>query len=180
MLEVDSQQRVRTKNISQKIFSLNACVSNVFTVIQSCDSCRIHGHLLNDRAPIARDATQNIFRMSGAHERHLPFALACANESRYTPIKKSKKRKRLDHNPMELLTMATHALSSSALSPSHIADDDAPVASTPATSLQPSLMRRLYDAFTAAQMRRAQREVDRILGPGSLHRAFRAELPPER
>lgn len=118
--------------------------------------------------------------MSGAHERHLPFALACANELRYTTIKKSKKRKRLDHNPMELLTMATDALSSSALS-SHIADaDDAAVASTPAASLQPSLMRRLYDAFTAAQMRRAQREVDRILGPGSLHRAFRAELPPER
>ena len=80
---------------------------------------------------------------------------------------------------MELLTMATHALSSSALSSSHIADDDAPVASA-AASLQPSLLRRLYDAFTAAQMRRAQREVDRILGPGSLHRAFRAELPPER
>jgi hypothetical protein len=152
----------------------------VFVVIQSCDSCRIRGHLPHDRAPIARDTTQNIFRMSGAHERHLPFALACANESRYTTIKKSKKRKRLDHNPMELLTMATDALSSSALS-SHIADaDDAPVASTQATSLQPSLLRRLYDAFTAAQMRRAQREVDRILGPGALHRAFRAELPPER
>jgi len=122
---------------------------------------------------------KTFFRMSGAHARHLASALACANESRYTPIKKSKKRKRLDHNPMELLTMATHALSSSALS-SHIADDDAPVASTQATSLQPSLLRRLYDAFTAAQMRRAQREVDRILGPGSLHRALRAELPPER
>jgi hypothetical protein len=151
----------------------------VFVVIQWCDSCRIHGHLPNDRAPIARDATQNIFRMSGAHERHLPFALACANESRYTQIKKSKKRKRLDHNPMELLTMATHALSTSALSSSHSVDD-APVACTQATSLQPSLLRRLYDAFTAAQMRRAQREVDRVLGPGSLHRAFRAELPPER
>ena len=79
--------------------------------------------------------------------------------------------------------MATHALSSSALS-SHIADDvdadDAPVATAQATSLQPSLMRRLFDAFTASQMRRAQREVDRILGPGSLHRAFRAQLPPER
>jgi hypothetical protein len=79
---------------------------------------------------------------------------------------------------MELLTMATHALPSSALS-SPIADDDAPAASA-AASLQPSLLRRLYDAFTAAQMRRAQREVDRILGPGSLHRALRAELPPER
>jgi len=38
------------------------------------------------------------FRMSGAHERHLASALACADESRYTQIKKSKKRKRLDHN----------------------------------------------------------------------------------
>ena len=76
--------------------------------------------------------------------------------------------------------MATHALPSShAFSSSHVVDD-APVADIPATSLQPSLMRRLFDAFTAAQMRRAQREVDRILGPGSLHRAFRAELPPER
>ena len=102
--------------------------------------------------------------MSAAHERHLASALACANESRYTQIKKSKKRKRLDHNPMELLTMATHALPLHALSSSHIAND-APAAST---SLQPSLMRR------------AQREVDRILGPGALHRAFRAELPPER
>jgi len=75
--------------------------------------------------------------------------------------------------------MATQALSSSALSSSPIADDDAPAASA-AAPLKPSLLRRLYDAFTAAQMRRAQREVDRILGPGSLHRAFRAELPPER
>jgi hypothetical protein len=180
MLEVDSQQRVRTKNISQKIFSLNACVSNVFVMTQSCDSCRIHGHLLHDRAPIAHDATQNIFRMSAAHERHLASALACANESRYRQIKKSKKRKRLDHNPMELLTMATHALSSSALSSHTVDADDAPAAAAPAASLQPSLMRRLFDAFTAAQMRRAQREVDRILGPGSLHRAFRAQLPPER
>jgi len=76
--------------------------------------------------------------------------------------------------------MATHALPSSALSSPHIADDDAPVASAAAASMQPSLLRRLYDAFTAAQMLRAQREVDRILGSGSLHRAFRAELPPER
>ena len=68
--------------------------------------------------------------------------------------------------------MATHALTSS-----HILDDeDAPAAAAPA----PSLMRRLFDAFTEAQMRRAQREVDRILGPGSLHRAQRAALPPER
>jgi hypothetical protein len=77
--------------------------------------------------------------------------------------------------------MATHALSSShALSTSLIDADGAPTVRTSALSLQPSLMRRVYDAFTAAQMRRAQREVDRILGPGSLHRAFRAPLPPER
>ena len=118
--------------------------------------------------------------MSGAHERHLASALACANESRYTTIKKSKKRKRLDHNPMELLTMATQALSSAHALSSHINDDDESVAATPATSSQPSLMRRVYDAFTASQMRRAQREVDRILGAGSFHRAIRAQLPPER
>jgi hypothetical protein len=82
---------------------------------------------------------------------------------------------------MELLTMATHALPSSALSSSHIVDaDDAPAASASVPSLQPSLMRRLYDAFTVAQMRRAQREVDRILGAGSFRRAIRAQLPPER
>jgi hypothetical protein len=46
--------------------------------------------------------------------------------------------------------------------------------------MQPSLLRRLYDAFTAAQMRHAQREVDRILGPRALHRAFRVELPQGR
>jgi len=77
--------------------------------------------------------------------------------------------------------MATHALSSHALSSSHIADDDdAPVASMQAASSQPSLMRRLFDAFTESQMRRARREVDRILGAGSFHRAMRAQLPPER
>ena len=71
--------------------------------------------------------------------------------------------------------MATHALTSSHI----LDDDDAPAAAALAPS-QPSLMRRLFDAFTEAQMRRAQREVDRILGPGSLHRALRAPLPPER
>jgi len=40
-------------------------------------------HLPHDRAPIARRATENIFCMSAAHERHLASALACANESRY-------------------------------------------------------------------------------------------------
>jgi hypothetical protein len=137
-------------------------------------------HLPHDRASIAHHTTQKTFCMSRAHARHLASALACVGESRYIPIKKNKKRKRLDHNPTELLTMATHALPSSALSSSHIADDDAPVASAAAASMQPSLLRRLYDAFTAAQMRHAQREVDRILGPRALHRSFRAELPPER
>ena len=117
--------------------------------------------------------------MSGAHARHLAFVVACENESRYTTTKKSKKRKRLDHNPMELLTMATHALSSSALA-SHIDDDDEPVTAAPATASQPSLIRRMYDAFTASQMRRAQREVDRILGAGAFRRALRGELPLER
>ena len=68
--------------------------------------------------------------------------------------------------------MATHALPSS-----HIVDDEE---APRAASHKRSLMRRLFDAFTAAQMRRAQREVDRILGPGSMHRAFRGEFPPER
>ena len=77
---------------------------------------------------------------------------------------------------MELLTVATQVLPSSALS-SPLADaDDLPAAATPS---RPSLLRRLYDAFTAAQMRRAQREVDRILGPGAL-RTFYAQLPPKR
>jgi len=170
------RQRPSQKNIFQKLFSLNACVSNVFAVSQSCDICCIDVHLPHDRASIAHHTTQKTFCMSRAHARHLASALAYGGESRYTPIKKNKKRKRLDHNPTELLTMATHALPSSALSSSHIAD--APVASAPAS--QPSLLRRLYDAFTAAQMRHAQREVDRILGPRALHRSFRAELPPER
>jgi hypothetical protein len=88
-------------DLARKIFcklSLNAYGRNVFAVTQSCDRCCIRGHLLNDRASIAHHATQNIFRMSGAHERYPASALACANESRYTTIKKSKKRKRLDHN----------------------------------------------------------------------------------
>ena len=77
--------------------------------------------------------------------------------------------------------MATHAMfSSHALSSSHIVDDVTPVARTSVLSSQPSLLRRIYDAFTASQMRRAQREVDRILGSGSFRRALRGEFPPER
>jgi hypothetical protein len=73
---------------------------------------------------------------------------------------------------LELLTMATHALPSS-----HIVDDEE---APRAASHNRSLMRRLFDAFTEAQMRRAQREVDRILGPRSFQRALLAPLPPER
>ena len=79
---------------------------------------------------------------------------------------------------MELLTMATQALSSSALSV-HINDEEETAGFATAASSQPSLMRRMYDAFTASQMRRAQREVDRILGAGAFRRAIRAQLPPE-
>ena len=67
--------------------------------------------------------------------------------------------------------MATHALPAS-----HIGDDeDAPAAIIPS---RPSLMRRLYDAVLESQMRRARLEIDRKLGPGTLDRARRAELPP--
>ena len=73
--------------------------------------------------------------------------------------------------------MATHALPSSHI----IGDDDAPAAAAAhATALKPSLLRRLYDAILESQMRRAQREIGRKLGPGALDRAFRAELPPQR
>jgi hypothetical protein len=74
---------------------------------------------------------------------------------------------------MELLTMATHALPSS-----HILDDDAPAAAHAPARL--SLLRRLYVAILVSQSRRAQREIDRKLGPGALQRALRTELPPPR
>jgi len=51
--------------------------------------------------------------------------------------------------------MATHALPSP-----HILDDAAPEAATLAR--KPALLRRLYDAILQSQMRRAQREIDRI------------------
>ena len=81
--------------------------------------------------------------------------------------------------------MATHAMFSSHALSSHIVDDVTPAARTVAPSLtvpssQPSLLSRMYDAFTAGQMRRAMREVDRILGSGSFRRALRGEFPPER
>ncbi len=62
--------------------------------------------------------------------------------------------------------MATHALPSS-----HILDDDAPRSRAHARSAKPSLLRRLYDAILQSQMRRAQREIDRIC-----RRARRAAL----
>ena len=70
--------------------------------------------------------------------------------------------------------MATHALPSS-----HIIDDedDAPATHAPA---RVPLLRRIYIAILVSQMRRAQREIDRKLGPGALQRAFRTELPPPR
>jgi hypothetical protein len=76
---------------------------------------------------------------------------------------------------MELLTMAAHALPSS-----HILDDDddAPAAAHAPARL--SLLRRLYVAILVSQSRRAQREIDRKLGPGALQRALRTELPPPR
>jgi hypothetical protein len=43
-----------------------------------------------------------------------------------------------------------------------------------------SLLRRIYIAILVSQMRRAQREIDRKLGPGALQRALRTELPPQR
>ena len=71
--------------------------------------------------------------------------------------------------------MATHALPSS-----HILDDeDAPAAPLHAPA-QVSLLRRLYIAILVSQMRRAQREIDRMLGPGALQRALRTEIPPQR
>lgn len=70
--------------------------------------------------------------------------------------------------------MATHALPAS-----HIIDDeDAPA--TAVASSKPPLLRRIYHAVLESQQRRARREIARVLGPGALAAAFRAELPPER
>ena len=70
--------------------------------------------------------------------------------------------------------MATHALPAS-----HILDDD-DASAAPRASSRPSFIRRVYVAILISQMRRAQREIDRKLGPGSLQRAMRNELPRER
>ena len=66
--------------------------------------------------------------------------------------------------------MATHALPSSHILNAEVA------AHTPS---RPSLLRRLYVAVLISQMRRAQREIDRKLGPGALQRAMRDEPPRE-
>jgi hypothetical protein len=73
--------------------------------------------------------------------------------------------------------MATHALPSS-----HILGDehDAPAAAAAHAPARVSLLRRLYIAILVSQMRRAQREIDRKLGPGALQRALRTEFPPPR
>ena len=55
--------------------------------------------------------------------------------------------------------MATHALPSS-----HILDEDGAPAAAHAPA-RVSLLRRLYIAILVSQMRRAQREIDRKLGP---------------
>lgn len=59
----------------------------------------------------------------------------------------------------------THALSSS-----HIIDDEELPATRAATPVFRPLLRRFYDALIESQMRRAQLELDRKLGPGALAR----------
>ena len=76
------------------------------------------------------------------------------------------------------------------LSSSHILDDDfarqdlahqnlAPAARAAKPARRP-MLRRLYDAMIESQMRRAQLELDRKLGPGTLGRARAFDLPMER
>jgi uncharacterized protein YbjT (DUF2867 family) len=67
----------------------------------------------------------------------------------------------------ELLTMATHALPASHILDNHDATDD----SVRASNHGPTIMRRVYDAMVAMQQRRAQREIDRVLGTGAFSRA---------
>ena len=56
-----------------------------------------------------------------------------------------------------------------------ILDDDPPQAAAPAHSLKPAPMRRFYDALVDMQQRRAQRDIDRVIGDGTFKRE-----PPER
>jgi hypothetical protein len=158
----------------QNCFSLNTCVGNVFVVIQSCDACRVLVHLPHDRAAFALIATDYFFACC-PRMKPISHLLSPSPTNRATSKRKSKVETPWS-NQLELLTMATHALPAS-----HILDDeDAPGAAALAPSQKPSLMRRLFDAFTEAQMRRAQREVDRILGPRAFQRALLAPLPPDR
>jgi hypothetical protein len=77
----------------------------------------------------------------------------------------------------ELLTMATQTLPSSNILDE---DDAAPQTAAPAESRQPSLMHRFYDALVETQHRRAQREVDRVLGYGVYRRTVQTPLPPKQ
>ncbi len=70
--------------------------------------------------------------------------------------------------------MATHALPSS-----HILGNDAPAYAPARPAFVRGLLLRLYVAVLVSQMRRAQREIDRVLGPGALQRARRGEHPPQ-
>jgi hypothetical protein len=76
--------------------------------------------------------------------------------------------------------MATHTLQASTFQASHIDDEDIAAAPAAPALRRPSFFRRLHDAILESQMRRAQREIDRILGPGALKHASRTELPPDR
>lgn len=82
--------------------------------------------------------------------------------------------------------MATHTLPASHLRASHlhssslIDDEDAALLRSAPARQRPAVLRRLYDAILRSQMRRAQREIDRVLGPGALERVRRGEWPPER
>ena len=71
----------------------------------------------------------------------------------------------------------THALSSSHILTGDDAADTAPAAI--ASPRRRTLLRRVYDAILESQMRRAHREIARVLGPRALSEAFRAPLPPE-
>jgi hypothetical protein len=71
--------------------------------------------------------------------------------------------------------MATHILPASGI----IGDDDAPAAA-PARSGKPPLMRHIFDALVDAQLQRARREADRVLGRGAYDRAMRGEWPAVR
>lgn len=59
--------------------------------------------------------------------------------------------------------MATQVLSAALLRGSDTTETETRPAGTIAAPLQPSLARRMFDAFTQAQMRRAQREIARVM-----------------